>query len=51
MNSELALSKLAQGLTAQLGRAPTEDEVMQFVFGNDEMRREIWNGKGVRTRD
>ena len=35
---------LIKALHAKLGRLPTEDEVIQFIFGDQQMREEVWNG-------
>ena len=34
---------LIAGLTDHLGRLPTEEEVYQFIFGDEKQRQEIWN--------
>jgi hypothetical protein len=38
------LKKLAAMMAERMGRNPTEDEVVEFIFGNAEIRLEILNG-------
>lgn len=37
------LEILIGSLTERLGRIPTEDEVMDFINGDEETRSNIWN--------
>lgn len=37
------LDELVKRLTKRFGRAPTEDEVYDFIVGNTAQRRDIWN--------
>lgn len=37
------LQKLILMLTARLGRQPTEDEMMDFIYGTHEERELLWN--------
>ena len=37
------LHSLVMALTAKLGRLPTEEELIDFINGNDETRLMIWN--------
>lgn len=36
--------ELAAMMAERMGRNPTEDEVVEFIFGNAEIRLEILNG-------
>lgn len=36
------LKLLIMSLEARLGRFPTEEEVTEFIFGNEEERQVIW---------
>jgi len=44
-DSDEQFKMLVMGLEAKLGRLPTEDEVVAFIFGTEEERRKIWNGE------
>ena len=39
------LSRLIAMMTERMGRIPTEDEVVEFIYGNDQIRRDILNGE------
>lgn len=36
------LEKLIHGMTKHYGRVPTEREVHQFIFGDAETRKKMW---------
>jgi len=40
---DLKLQLLVSSLHARLGRLPSEDEVVTFVFGDSATREAIWN--------
>lgn len=42
-----ATKSVIDGLTRRFGRVPTEDEVMSFIFGTKEIRKDIWDKKGL----
>jgi hypothetical protein len=37
------LKRLILSLRARFGRLPTEDEVLDFINGDQERREQIWN--------
>lgn len=41
--AEDALGKIISSLWDRFGRAPTEDEVMTIIFGDDDAKHTIWN--------
>jgi hypothetical protein len=41
------LTRLANTLEEVIGRRPTEDEVMNFIFGDEEDRLRIVNSAGI----
>ena len=41
--SEQVLHELVLKLETRLGRLPTEDEVYDFITGDDDARLHIWN--------
>lgn len=41
------IAELVDELAERLGRIPTEDEVLLFIYGADEERQSVWNGKGA----
>lgn len=36
---------LVQGLAERFGREPTEEEVMEFIMGDQSTRDRIWNSQ------
>lgn len=44
MSTNDDLFMIVASLQARLGRLPTEEEVIQFIFGSKDEREEIWNG-------
>ncbi len=44
---ENKIAELVDKLAERLGRIPTEDEVLLFIYGTDEERQSVWNGKGA----
>lgn len=38
---------LIQSLTKHFGRVPTDEEVLAFIFGDPERRKEIYGRKGL----
>ena len=44
-DADLLLKTLVTALQAKLGRLPTEDEVMAFIYGEKAEREAIWNSQ------
>lgn len=44
MKTSSALKLITLLLQAKLDRLPTEDELFDFIFGDSETRKKIWNG-------
>lgn len=41
--NQQAMEELIRGLAQRFGRIPTEDEVHDFIFGDDDTRLLVWN--------
>lgn len=40
---DVKIMRIVASLEERLGRYPTEDEVMTFIFGSDDERNAVWN--------
>jgi len=39
------ITEVVMALQARFGRMPSEDEVIEFLFGTDAQRNDIWNSQ------
>jgi hypothetical protein len=55
--SDQQMRTVVEALAERFGRLPTDEEVMDFLFGDEEKRLAIWNkevennGRRLRTTD
>jgi hypothetical protein len=50
-NNNRNLKTLISSLWDRFGRCPTEDEVLDFIYGDQEIREQIWNSTYTPTKE